>query len=564
MCEAVIPSLLYYAYIPLIILSILFGVFVYFNDKENILNRLLLSISLIFAFYSTIDFLTWFSWSVSTYIFFEKLLMLILLLLPLLIYFSYNLADTKLSKLQNILILIPVVPAILVAFSRYSNLLFSVDFEGSNCVVIEGLLYPYIYLLGILYLGWFIGVLILKYRSVRDDVIKKRIITVIYATAILIIWISVFLKLQDYLGDDVLLFVPFGMILFVGILAFAITEYKLLNIKLLAAQALMASLILLVGSELFFADSLSNQILILITLAISIGFGYMLIKSVQREEERKDELQLMSDKLAQANDNLRVLDNAKTEFISIASHQLRTPLTAIKGFISLLLEGSYGKVTSQQEDVLNKVYTSNERLVNLVEDLLNVSRIESGRMEFTLAPTKVEDICQEVMDTFIPRAKSEGKYLEYKKPEEPLPEALIDGTKIREVISNLVDNALKYTIKGGVTVKIEVCGKNEADKCLSGQHLRVTVSDTGIGVPVTEMPYLFAKFSRGKDISRLNTGGTGLGLYVGKSMVEANSGKIWAESDGQGQGSRFIVELPVANLKKFGQQQNVAALINQI
>jgi len=243
---------------------------------------------------------------------------------------------------------------------------------------------------------------------------------------------------------------------------------------------------------------------------------------------------------------------------------LRTPLTAIKGFISLLLEGSYGKVSPQVQDVLNKVYISNERLVTLVEDLLNVSRIESGRMEFDFKPTSVEAICQEVVDTFYPRAKSEEKYLDYKKPEDALPEALIDGTKIREVISNLVDNALKYTPKGGVKVKVELCAKNEIDKCLAGQHIRVTVSDTGIGVPVTELPYLFAKFSRGKDISRLNTGGTGLGLYVGKSMVEANHGKIWAESDGQGKGSRFIVELPVADLKKIGQEQNVAALVNQI
>jgi signal transduction histidine kinase len=230
----------------------------------------------------------------------------------------------------------------------------------------------------------------------------------------------------------------------------------------------------------------------------------------------------------------------------------------------LLLEGSYGKVDPKQEDVLNKVYMSNERLVNLVEDLLNVSRIESGRMEFNLAPTSVEDICQEVVDTFFPRAKVESKYLEYKKPEKPLPEALIDGTKIREVISNLVDNALKYTPKGGVNVKVELCSKNEKDKCLPGGHIRVTVSDTGIGIPQTELPYLFAKFSRGKDISRLNTGGTGLGLYVGKNMVESNKGKVWAESDGQGQGSRFIVELPVADLKKIGKEKNVAAFINQI
>ena len=264
--------------------------------------------------------------------------------------------------------------------------------------------------------------------------------------------------------------------------------------------------------------------------------------------ERKGELQLMSDKLAQSNDQLRKLDNAKSEFISIASHQLRTPLTAIKGFISMLLEGSYGKLVPEQEEVLNKVYTSNERLVTLVEDLLNVSRIESGRMEFKLENAQLADVCQEVFDTFVLRAKEHDLYLEYKKPETALPEIFIDKVKVREVISNLVDNALKYTPdgKGGVTMKVEELGEN----------LRVTISDTGIGVPATELPYLFAKFSRGKDIGRLNTGGTGLGLYVGKAMIENNGGKIWAESDGEGKGSRFIIELPLKQseelIKKWG------------
>ena len=157
--------------------------------------------------------------------------------------------------------------------------------------------------------------------------------------------------------------------------------------------------------------------------------------------------------------------------------------------------------------------------------------------------------------------KDHNLTLEFNKQEIDLQELLIDGVKVREVISNLTDNAIKYTLEGhgGVKVKLEQLGEN----------IRVTVSDTGIGIPETELPYLFAKFSRGKDprskveatcygasISRLNTGGTGLGLYVGKSMIENNGGKIWAESDGQGLGSRFIVELPIKQseelIKKWG------------
>jgi len=128
-----------------------------------------------------------------------------------------------------------------------------------------------------------------------------------------------------------------------------------------------------------------------------------------------------------------------------------------------------------------------------------------------------------------------------------LPEIMIDKVKVREVISNLVDNALKYTPRGGVTLKLENINDHKEIK----NFIRITVSDTGIGVPQTELQYLFSKFSRGKDTKRLNAGGVGLGLYVGKSMIEANGGKIWAESDGEGKGSRFIVELPIEQSKEI-------------
>jgi signal transduction histidine kinase len=199
---------------------------------------------------------------------------------------------------------------------------------------------------------------------------------------------------------------------------------------------------------------------------------------------------------------------------------------------------------SKQEDVLNKVYSSNDRLITLVEDLLNISRIESGRMEFKFDKWKIESICQEVIDTFMLKARDHGLYLHYAPPAEPLPEVMIDGGKVREVISNMVDNAIKYTPRGGVNLRIDLI-KVPNIKSGESEAVRVIVSDTGIGIPATELPYLFSKFSRGKDVSRLNTGGTGLGLYVGKSMIEANGGKIWAESAGEGKGSRFIIEIPV-------------------
>ena len=345
-----------------------------------------------------------------------------------------------------------------------------------------------------------------------------------------------------------------GLIL-AGFMSYSVAKTSFLNMKVISAQLFSVAMVLVFFLQLFSLQTKSDLFFKVVFLFIVIYFSKMIVSSVKSEVQRKEELQLMSDKLAQANDQLRKLDNAKSEFISIASHQLRTPLTAIKGFISLMLEGSYGKMAPEQVDVLNKVYSSNERLVNLVEDLLNISRIESGRMEFQFDKWQIENICQEVIDTFVLKAKEHKLYLEYKKPDQPLPELIIDGVKVREVISNLVDNAIKYTLegKGGVTLKVEQ----------RGESIRVTVSDTGIGIPESELPYLFAKFSRGKDTSRLNTGGTGLGLYVGKTMIENNGGKIWAESDGQGLGSRFIIELPIVKHKEEAEER-LQKFINKI
>ncbi len=264
-----------------------------------------------------------------------------------------------------------------------------------------------------------------------------------------------------------------------------------------------------------------------------------IVRATSKLQTTNNRLQIMANRLAQANDQLRKLDNAKTEFISIASHQLRTPLTAVKGFVSLLLEGSYGKLSKEIKSTLNKVYLSNERLIQLVEDLLNVSKIEAGRMDYQFEKTQLIDVCRELFDTFIIRAKERRLKLELKISSKKIPEVMTDRNKIREVISNLIDNAIKYTLKGGVIVKITS----------SNNRVQIAIIDTGIGVPAEETPYLFQKFSRGKDISRLNTGGTGLGLHVGKKIMEALHGKIWLESAGTNKGSTFFIEVPIEILK---------------
>jgi signal transduction histidine kinase len=556
MCNYEISQVLnLYTHAPAFLVSLLLSFIVLMVDKKNPVNRNLFVFIFSFCLWIVNDFFQLLVSHSSIKLFLGKIAILESIALLFFLFFSYALVGKDLSFKKKALFSIPFLPILVLMFTKYNAVLI----DQKSCNIQFGILYWYIYVFLLFYMVWSVRVLFARSKSNSvDDKLKKQFSAIMKGIIFGILWFVLFIALMEWAatngyawGDSVFMFTPVGMIVFMGFLAFAITQYQFLKIKIIVSQVLTYLIWIVIGSMYFFASSTINIILITFSLFLAIIFGLILIKSVKQEikqkdelvkankeiNERKDELQLMAEKLAQANDQLRVLDNAKTEFISIASHQLRTPLTAVKGFISMLLEGSYGKLQKQQEDVLNKVYISNERLVNLVEDLLNVSRMESGRMEFKFANWDMAKICKDVYDTFVLKAKEHDLYLECNLPEQALPEVMIDGVKVREVVSNLLDNAIKYTLEGhgGVKLKLEQLGEN----------IRVTISDTGIGIPQTELPYLFAKFSRGKDISRLNTGGTGLGLYVGKSMIESNGGRIWAESDGQDLGSRFIIEIPV-------------------
>lgn len=293
-------------------------------------------------------------------------------------------------------------------------------------------------------------------------------------------------------------------------------------------------------------DSYNNEDLDLLKI-IGTQTAISLENALLYEETKKFNIKLVKEvekataELKAANEELKKLDQAKSDFISIASHQLRTPLTVIKGYGSMMLEGSFGKIPASIEENVQKIYDSNERLIALVEDLLNISRIESGRLQFNWEVGQLEEMVGSVAEELTPNATKKGLSFKYQAPAKPLPPIKLDKTKLRQVAINLIDNAIKYTDKGGLTVSLS----QEAGK------LKFCVADTGMGIKEENLPSLFKKFSRGEKTSILHTEGTGLGLYVGKMMVEAHGGRIWAESDGEKKGSKFCFELPIVNNDKF-------------
>ena len=239
-------------------------------------------------------------------------------------------------------------------------------------------------------------------------------------------------------------------------------------------------------------------------------------------------------RLRTANRHLKELDKAKDEFISMASHQLRTPLTTIKGYLSMILEGDTGSITETQREFIQHSFEGSERMVSLISDLLNVSRLSAGRFLIEQKPTDVAAMIADEIRQLMPHATAKNLYLKFEPPKEVAPLVDLDENKTRQVIMNFIDNAIYYTQTGGVTVRLK----------LHDGVFRVEVSDTGIGVPDDAKKHLFTKFFRAGNAQNVRPDGTGLGLYLARRVVEDQGGTIIFESS-EGHGSTFGFELPV-------------------
>lgn len=221
--------------------------------------------------------------------------------------------------------------------------------------------------------------------------------------------------------------------------------------------------------------------------------------------------------------------------MSLATHQLRAPLTAMRGYYSMIQDGTFGKINNPEiEDVLDKISRSTTDLTMIVEDYLNISRIEQGRMQYNFTSLDIADVVKDVVKEVRPTVTHAKLDLKLLYDENQKYTVSVDRGKIKQVIFNIIDNSIKYTPKGSISVSIEKT-KNK--------KVRISIKDTGVGIKATVIPKLFQKFTRAPDASDTNILGTGLGLYVADQILKAHNGRAWAESEGQGKGSQFYIEL---------------------
>lgn len=253
--------------------------------------------------------------------------------------------------------------------------------------------------------------------------------------------------------------------------------------------------------------------------------------SVVREEEKIGTLVVLRNVTRE-----KIIEKLKTEFVSITAHQLRTPLSAIKWTLRMILDGDVGKIAEQQKELLAKTYQSNERMIKLINDLLNVTRIEEGRFLYNVQKQDMIKIVKKVIIPLKEMAQRKGLKFELEIAKEKIPKVELDREKISLVIQNLVDNAIHYTKSGEIKVSLKYLKKEK--------QILFSVKDTGIGIPRGQQDRVFTRFFRAANAIRAETEGTGLGLFISKNIIKAHEGRIWFESN-KDKGTTFFLTLPV-------------------
>lgn len=287
--------------------------------------------------------------------------------------------------------------------------------------------------------------------------------------------------------------------------------------------------------DLDFIDIVGDEF----AIAIQSELRFEEIKAFNAELQHK--IDEATKELQASNRKLQQLDQAKDEFISMASHQLRTPLTTVKGYLSMVLEGDVGKVVPAQKKVLEQAYDSSQRMVYLIGDFLNVSRLQTGKFEMERTPANLVKVIDEEIAQLEASARSRKVKLNYQAPAS-FPILVVDENKLRQVMMNFIDNAIYYS-KPDTTIDISLTHR-------AGEVV-FKVVDHGIGVPASERPQLFTKFYRASNAKKQRPDGTGIGLFMAKKVIVAHGGSVIFETK-EGQGSTFGFRLPLEdNLQKL-------------
>lgn len=522
---------------------VILGFIVFFNNRKNLTNKTFLTFTIVGVF-----------WSVFNFLFYEpntpEMIILLLRIHMFFVvwycFFLYQLlrifseTEFKFSPpYKYFLIPIAVITSILALTPFVLSKVTSVAADGRVSTVANG---PAIYWFGAVILYLIIGGIISLIRKIvrATGLHRRQYVFILIGISITFSLHIVFNFILPAFFNEAR-FVPFGAVFlfpFIAFTAYAILKHHLLNIKVIATEILAFALAVVSLFEVLLSGGVAVLIFRSGVFLLVLSFGILLIRSVFREVEQRERLQKLTEELEAANAKLEELSRFKTQLLSLASHQVKSPLAAIKGFASILIDGLYGPVAEKIKETLRKIISSADDLIALINTFLDLRKVEEGKMEYEFAPTQIKNLVLEVFENLKPLAAEKKLKFTLGVQSEAIVNA--DAQKLKQVIQNLIDNAIKYTPTGsagspqGSFVMVELKDV--------GNEVVFSVSDSGLGIPADLLPYLFEEFIRDERVKK-EIRGTGLGLFIARSIIEAHGGKLWAESAGEGKGSKFCVAL---------------------
>ena len=471
-----------------------------------------------------------------------------------LLFFAFAFTLNKLaSKFYfKITLLAPII--FLFWFTLFTDKVIStVNFLPNNRQLVYGSFYFIYFSIFVLYMLLALVILIKKYFSSKG-ILKQQLKYICLGIGIPSSIALIINMVLPALGNfRIAWFGPVVIFVIIASIGYAITKHHLFEIKVIVSEVSVALLFFAALFDLLTSKNPSEIAVRLIALIIVILGGYLLIRSVQHEIKQKEDLEKLAKKLDEANKHLEELDEAKDNFLSMASHELNTPIAAILGYLSMIIEEKKcGKLDPQLAKYLNTIFASSQRLAGLVKDLLNVSRIESNRIHIIYSEVQIEDVIDQAISEVSIKAKEVGHKLIFEKPSTKLPKTWLDMPRIVEVMINLIGNAIKYTEPGG---KIMVNCHADDDRII------VSVEDNGRGIPKEKYDHVFEKFTQ-VDVLKDEVKGTGLGMFISKNLIALHKGKLWFKSsvDKDDHGTTFYFSLPILKDKPFDPHEGEGAL----
>ena len=524
-----VGPLQYYSHIPIIAFALVLAGFILYAHWKGLPNRILAGSIVIYALWVFFDSIIWASNRSDVIMFMWSLQVLIEPLVYMgCLYLLYVLTAGKdapfKAKLIAALLYLPLVGAAPTAYNLSG-------FDITACLANEGpMALYYAYAIEIVFVFWMLAYASRAFnRAPASGDARMKVFYLTAALVLLLVSFSWGNIIGSLTGDwQLAQYGLFGMPVFTAFLVYSIVRYHAFNIRIVGAVALVFGLVAATFSLLFVQQVEVFRDVAAVTFLLSLIFGVMLIRSVRREVEQRMRIEQLAKDLQHSNEQQIIL-------IHFITHQIKGFVTKSRNIFSMLLEGDFGQVPDTMRPMLEEGLRSDTKGVNTIQEILNAANIKSGKVTYTKTPIDVRELTEGLMQDLRAAADAKGLAIQLTAAEG---DYTIQGDRMQltNAIKNLIDNSIKYTPKG----KVDIGLTREADK------VRLVIKDTGVGITSEDMRLLFTEGGHGKESQKVNVESTGFGLYIVKNIIEAHHGKVWAESEGAGKGSRFIVELPVS------------------